>query len=240
MDKKLKIAIPVIAGVVAVSTGIGAAFATNSNQPRTAERPAVTYDAGDVTGAAAEDAYPYYCGGFGGMMGYGNGAGFGVTQQLADLLNTTPADLRTQLESGQTLAEIADAQGVTRDQLIETMMAPYNDHIDLMVKYGYVTSDQAVTLRQQAREQLQATVTSQYQEGDWWDYMDEMMDEYGCPGFGWGAPDEAPNGGGAAQPGYGPGGMMNGWGGSTASPGQARGSFGMMGGYGGGFGGMMR
>ena len=236
MDKKWKIAIPVIAGALALS-GVTAAFASNANQPPGVERPAVTYDTAGTTEAQDETAYPYHCG-YGGMMGYG--AGFGVTQQLADLLGTTITDLRAQLEAGRTLAEIAAEQGVSQEVLIDTIIAPYNEHLDIMIKYGYLNEDEAVTLRQQTRERLQIAITSQY--GDWeaWhEDMHEAMEEYGHGGMMWGWNGTTPDTGNAPRPGY--GGMMRGWGGSPQAPdtGMApqRGFGGMMGGFGGG---MMR
>jgi hypothetical protein len=237
MDKKLKIAIPVIAGALAITGGVSAAFAGNAGQAPAPERPAVAYDTASTNGTQDETASPYYCGEYGGMMG--RGAGLAVTPQVADLLGTTIADLRAQLEAGRTLAEIAAERGVSLDQLIETVMAPYNDHLDIMVKYGYLTQDEALTLRQQARERLQTAMTSQYgDQGDRWEYMEEMMDEYGHGGM----MDE-----------YGHGGMMGGWGGMMGgSGGMMGGGGGMMDGWGGfpqtpdtnttprqGFGGMM-
>jgi hypothetical protein len=252
MNKKLKIAIPVIAGVAAIGSSVGVAYARNVDQIQTVQQPTVNYDTASVLDTQSETPYPYYCGGYG-MMGYG--AGFGVTQQLADLLNTTPAELRTRLDSGATLADIAAEEGVTQDQLIETVVAPFNDHIDLMVKYGYVSQDDAVTLREQAREQAQTMITSQTsdQEG-WWEHMDEMMDEYGHGGMMWGWDAHNQDQGNTAPdtddtPGYGPGGMMGG-GGGTSSSRSGWGGFGDMmdglrgmmnsfGGMMGGFGGMM-
>jgi hypothetical protein len=235
MDKKLKIAIPVIAGTLAIGSGVGAAFARNADQAAV-ERPAVAYETASTTGTQEETTYPYYCGGYGGMMGYG--AGFGVTPQVADLLGTTPADLRDRLAAGTTLADIAAEQGVSLDQLVEAVIAPFNDRIDLMLKYGYITEDDAVTLREQAREQARNMVTSRYgDQSGWRDFMDEMMDDYGHGGmmWGWGAPDadETPDTGFTPGPGPGYGGMMGG--------GYGGGYGGMMGGgFGGGFGGMMR
>jgi hypothetical protein len=222
MDKKLKIAIPVIAGALALS-GVGAAFASNADQPPAAERPAVTYDTAGTTDGQDDTTYANHCG-YGGMMG--DGAGFGVTQQVADLLGTTTAELRAQLEAGRTLAEIAAEQGVSQEVLIDTIIAPYNEHLDIMVKYGYLTEDEAVTLRQQTRERLQIAITSQ--SGGWnaWhEDMHEAMEEYGHGGM---------------MGGFG-GGMMKGWGGSQQAPdtdtNTQRGFGRMMGGFGGG---MMR
>jgi hypothetical protein len=242
MDRKLKIVIPVIAGVVAIGSGVGVAFARN-DQPQVAQRPNVSYDTASDPTTQPETTTPYYCGGYGyGMMGYGYGAGFGITQQLADLLNSTPADIQARLQSGATLMDLASEQGVTQDQLVEAVMGPFNDHIDLMIKYGYVSQDDATTLRQRVRDQVQTMVnTPNGEQSSWWDYMDQMMDDYGCPGFGRGpngtTPDES---GTTTAPGYGPGGMMGGYGYSSAPATGRSGYGGMMGGFGGGFGGMMR
>ena len=202
MNKKLKIGIPVIAGVLALSTGIGVVAAKGAD-PTPAVQPPSSYQP-DVTNQD-ETTYSWYCGGFGGMMGYG--AGFQVTQQVADLLGTTPAELQSRLNAGETLADIAGAAGVGQDQLTETMLAPFSDHLDIMLKYGYLTQAQADTLTQQARERIQTIINNGFsydgdEDGDW-GWMGGMMNGYGGP--------QGQSGTGAApRSGYGYGGMMGG------------------------------
>ncbi len=214
MDRKWKIAIPVVAGILAIGTGLGVVAAKSSDN-NVAYRPVGTYqtlststDPGNATGL-------WYCNAVGGMMGYG--AGFPVTQQMATMLGTTTADLTAQLKSGKTLAEIASAHGISQGQLIQTMMTPYESHMNLMVQNGYLTQDQANNMIEQMQARLQTMVTSQLNyDGSGWDYMGGMMGRY----YGGDSSQQQPGSDSSPQRGY--GGMMGGYG------------SGMMGGYTGG------
>ena len=59
-------------------------------------------------------------GGFGGFGGPGGGP-MGLIQQTATILGMTPQDLQSQLQQGQTLAQIATAHGVSADSLADQL-----------------------------------------------------------------------------------------------------------------------
>jgi uncharacterized protein YwbE len=61
----------------------------------------------------------------------------------ATYLGLTPAQLRTQLQSGKTLAQIAKAQGKSTDGLKQAMLADAKTHLDADVKAGKLTQGQA-------------------------------------------------------------------------------------------------
>jgi len=61
----------------------------------------------------------------------------------ARYLGITEAQLRTQLENGKTLAEIAKAQGKTVDGLVEALVAAAQTKLDAAVKAGMLTQSQA-------------------------------------------------------------------------------------------------
>lgn len=88
----------------------------------------------------------------GGPGGPGHGGpGFGFAQgdplaAAATFLGTTTADLRTKLESGQTLAQIATASGKTRDALIAALVNDAKTAIEKAKTDGKLTADQATTL----------------------------------------------------------------------------------------------
>src|SRR3990170_2138569 len=70
----------------------------------------------------------------------------GITNDIAAAaayIGTTEADLRTQLQAGQTLTQIATAAGKTRDGLIAAMVADGNAMIDAAVAAGTITAAQA-------------------------------------------------------------------------------------------------
>jgi hypothetical protein len=157
MKRKLTIGVLILAGVLAISTGIGIAMARSADANSSIQ--AGFYAAGDGSAFAGETVGQWYCGGRGFMGGY-------LTPQVAALLKLTSEQVQTQLDAGKTLAEIATAQGVTQDQLLQTMMGSYSDHLALMVKDGYLTQAQADTMSQQAKIRLQTVITSKLYSSD--------------------------------------------------------------------------
>jgi DNA-binding phage protein len=66
----------------------------------------------------------------------------------ATYLGTTTADLRTKLESGQTLAQIANATpGKSRDGLTKALVDDATAKIDAAQQAGTITADQATRLK---------------------------------------------------------------------------------------------
>jgi hypothetical protein len=70
-----------------------------------------------------------------GMLGRGVDA-------AASYLGLTEEQLRTQLESGKTLAEIAKAQDKSVDGLVDAIVADAKQHLDAAVKAGRITQKQ--------------------------------------------------------------------------------------------------
>ena len=62
---------------------------------------------------------------------------------VAKVLGLTPAELRTQLEAGKTLAQIAQAQGISKATLIDKLVAAAKADIAADVKAGRLTQAQA-------------------------------------------------------------------------------------------------
>ncbi|MBU2009075.1 MAG: YckD family protein [Chloroflexi bacterium] len=92
-------------------------------------------------------------------------------ERVAQLLGITPAELLTQLEGGATLSELAAAKGVPTESLVATILAPHKEMLDIKVKYGRLTPEQAqqaletVTARVQALVQTRFTATSTWGPG---------------------------------------------------------------------------
>jgi hypothetical protein len=80
----------------------------------------------------------------------GPGFGFGVQGDplavAATFIGTTTADLRTKLQGGQTLAQIAVAGGKTRDALIAALVNDAKTKIEAAKTAGTLTADQATKL----------------------------------------------------------------------------------------------
>jgi hypothetical protein len=75
----------------------------------------------------------------------GRGGGFGLTAGIAELstfLGLKPADLRTQLESGKSLADIAKAQGKTVADLEAAITTAVTKRLDDAVTANKLTKDQ--------------------------------------------------------------------------------------------------
>lgn len=81
-----------------------------------------------------------------GGRGFGFGVHGGPLAAAATFLGTTTADLRTKLEGGQTLAQIATAAGKTRDALIQALVVDAKTKIEQAKTDGKVTVDQATQL----------------------------------------------------------------------------------------------
>ncbi len=79
----------------------------------------------------------------------GNGPGAQGTyvgselQRIATFLGITQDELKTQLQQGKSLAQIAEAKNITKQALIDFVMAPVKDFLQLGVKYGYLIQTQA-------------------------------------------------------------------------------------------------
>lgn len=90
----------------------------------------------------------------------GHGGGRVISNDIAAAaayIGTSEADLRTKLQAGQTLTQIATAAGKTRDGLIAAMVADGNAKIDAAVAAGTITSAQAA----EKKASLAAHVTAE-------------------------------------------------------------------------------
>ena len=74
-----------------------------------------------------------------GCMGH-HGPGLDV---LAEAIGIDEADLRAALEDGQTPAEVAEDNGVSREDLVAALVKDINAHIDQAVEDGEVTEAEA-------------------------------------------------------------------------------------------------
>jgi hypothetical protein len=156
MKPNKRIAAIVASGVLAVGIGAGIADAAQKG-------------GSTPTGAAAAQQ----------LRGPGPGPG---AQAAADYLGLTAAELRTQLESGKTLAQVATAQGKTVSGLEDAIVADAKTHLDADVAAGKLTAAQASTML--------ANLTA---------HVDDMVNHTGPPAGGHGGP------GGPGGPGFGGG-----------------------------------
>lgn len=177
--------------------------------------------------------------------------------RVATALGITPAELTVQLQSGKTIAQVAKDRAVEAAKVIEAILAPHKDLVQLRLKYGEITQAQADLFLTNARQRAESLLDQTFNapgaqgapgtapadhdamiqackdmmaSGGMGNMMGNMMNGSGMMGPGM-------MGGGAMGPGMMGNGMMGGgmMGGSGTAP-RTQGSFGswgrgMMGGW---------
>jgi hypothetical protein len=107
---------------------------------------------------------PGLFGGFhrGGFGHRGPGMAGGLLNAAAQYLGLSPADLRSQLQGGKSLADIAQQQGKTVDGLVQAMLAPAKSRLDAAVSQGKLTQDREQAMLQQMQQRLQNLVNHKW------------------------------------------------------------------------------
>ena len=89
-------------------------------------------------------------GGFAGPMMGGYGSGFAggamheyVFSALADALDLSVEDLSARLQDGQSIADIAESQGLSLDELADAHKAAFEQALQAAVEAGELTQEQA-------------------------------------------------------------------------------------------------
>jgi hypothetical protein len=124
----------------------------------------ITKAQGDAMKArsAQDGGVPFFFGGGHRGGGFGHHGGPASLAAAAKYLGVTEAELRTQLESGKTLAEIAKAEGKTVDGLKKALTADIKAKLDAAVKAGTITEAQADELLKRATEHLDDRVNGTF------------------------------------------------------------------------------
>ncbi|HEX2851361.1 MAG TPA: hypothetical protein VHN98_12440 [Acidimicrobiales bacterium] len=78
----------------------------------------------------------------------------------ADALGMTEADLRTALQGGKTLAQVAQDKGVDVNKVIDALVADATSHIDQAVTAGKLTQQQADTMKSNLKDRLTQMVNN--------------------------------------------------------------------------------
>lgn len=116
-------------------------------------------------GPADTDDMPAYCGqGWGGYHGHGATS----SETVSELSGLTPEEIQAQRQEGKSLVEIAAAQGVSEDALVEAIMAAKTEFIQQRVEAGTLTQEQAdLMLEQMEQRTLQAVNRTIVGPPDW-------------------------------------------------------------------------
>ena len=110
--------------------------------------------------------------------------------RLAQALELTPDELTSRLQAGETLSEIAEEQNISEEAVVAAIIAPYAGELELRVRYGYITQQQADAFLEEAQEHARALLEQDLSgAGKYGSYTWEEMEEYcgGMMGNGWGS-----------------------------------------------------
>ncbi len=100
-----------------------------------------------------------YCPGHELMWDY-RGVGDAVTLgRVASVLGLTYDGLMARLNQGESVAQVAQAQNVPTSLVVETILAPQSEILGVYTKYGYLSQQQADAIREQARLQIEQSIT---------------------------------------------------------------------------------
>jgi hypothetical protein len=149
--KKIWIAIAVVAVVVVAGLGVAGYVYAQSTTPPAQDGTTTPY--GGMMGS-----------GWGGHMGMMGGYAAGETGPLHDLMITawaeklglTVDELNAKIDGGLTMAEIAEAQGVTGEAFNTAWVEVHTAVWDEAVAQGLITADQAQIMKDRMQTRLDA------------------------------------------------------------------------------------
>jgi hypothetical protein len=133
MKKQIQSVIAGTAVVVAMGA-IGLGVVGSAQAQPTRSSTATVLNTSETSGNVAKQSA--------GMRGGPKGPGKNVAA-IASVLKLTEAELKTQMHSGKTLAQIAAAQGVDVKLVVDAIVADMKSHIADEVKSGELTQTQA-------------------------------------------------------------------------------------------------
>jgi Spy/CpxP family protein refolding chaperone len=135
----------------------------------------ITQGQADAVEAALDEARP--------ERGPGRRGHFRLTA-AAEALDMTEAELHAALEEGQTLAEVAEANDVEVEDLIDALVAAQQEHLAEAVEAGRLTQEEADEILAGAEERVTALVNGELPR------LQHRAGGPGRPGGRWMAPDE--------------------------------------------------
>ena len=167
MRQNLKIGVTVL--VVAALAMTGIALAQTSNAPTTdappdadrleaaiLERLAPLVDDGTITDDQAEAVAAHLADAF--DRPFKRRPGPGVMARALEFLGVTPEEAREALGEGRTLADIAEANGSSGDELVEFLLEQIESRLDEAVAEGDLTEERKAEIVENAEQRLTALV----------------------------------------------------------------------------------
>ena len=101
--------------------------------------------------------------GHGGPGGHGGDRGAGL-EAAAEVIGVSADELRAALQDGSSLAELAEANGVDVQDVIDALVAEATDRLDQAVADGHLTEEQAAERTAQLTERITAMVNGERPE----------------------------------------------------------------------------
>ena len=90
---------------------------------------------------------------------HGRGPHFGG--EIAEILGMEPADIGAALRDGKSLADLADANGIDPQDLVDAIVASIEDRVDAGVESGRIDSTQAEEILADAAERAEDVVNGE-------------------------------------------------------------------------------
>jgi len=87
-------------------------------------------------------------------------------ETAAKAIGISVDELRTALIAGQTLAQVAEAKGVSRQTVVDALVAGHNARIDRAVAEGGLTAEKAVAKKAGVVAHVTAEVDEVHRKGD--------------------------------------------------------------------------
>lgn len=118
----------------------------------------ITAEQADVVAAHLAEVLPHRGGHFIGRAAVG-----ATLEEAAAAIGIDVSDLRTALQDGQTIAEVATTNGVDPQTVIDALVAAFNVKIDEAVANGRITAEQAAEKKENAPERIAALVNGEFE-----------------------------------------------------------------------------
>ncbi len=152
MKRRNWVAALIVTGVLAVTLSAGAAFAHEETATNEGPWGTASYCPGYEEMEEIMSGW--------GTGGYHMGLNDQVTlERVADALNLTYDELTARLDQGETIAQVAQTEGVDTSLVVNTVLAPHNEVLQIFVNYGYLYETQAQDILEQAKERVEEAIT---------------------------------------------------------------------------------
>ncbi len=94
-----------------------------------------------------------------------NGKKFHVMGEVMESLGLDKTDLRDGIKAGQTFGEIAEANGISSETVVQTIVDVLTDKLNEAVSEGKITGDEALEKASHIQERAEETVNNRIGDG---------------------------------------------------------------------------